>query len=81
MILRLYNGWCGSGIEVSVSTVPICATEGESDETRRVAALTRHFDQIMVIRGEIFWKSILERARLAEFNLAFDKEVEARRQS
>jgi len=81
MILRLYNGWGRGGIEVSVSTEPICSTEDESDETRRVAALTRHFNEIMTIRGEFFWKSILERARLAEFNLAFDKEVEARLQS
>lgn len=77
MILLLYNGWTNIS-DFMQSAIPTCSTGDESDESDRVIALTRQFNQIMTIRAEIFWKTILERARLAEFNLAFETEVEIR---
>lgn len=84
MILRLYNGWEQRGIYISdsmQSAIPIHSAGNESDESVRVTALTRQFDEIMTIRAGIFWKTILERARLAEFNLAFEKEIDTRMKS
>lgn len=78
MIMRLHNSWERRDIDIKHFNQSEITTLQAEDESDRVAVLTEQFDHIMKIRAEIFWKSILERAKLAGFNLAFEKEVEAR---
>lgn len=57
IILRLYNSWERCGVESSDFTELVILnslTEDESNESHRVAVLTRHFDCIITIRTEIF---------------------------